>query len=393
MAFEVTVPRLGWSMEEGTFVGWLKADGEQVQVGELLFVLEGDKAQQEIEALDAGVLRLLPDGPRPGDVVTVGQVLAHVAAEGEPISGGTGASPPKAREGVPAPEAPARPPPSVGVRRRPAITPRARRAARELGIDWGGIVGTGKGGRIRERDIRSAPSRPPGMSPRRAALSPTRRAIADRLIRSQRQTAAVTLTTRADATNLVQLREQFKQAARGPHEIIPGFTDFLVKVAASALQEDPTLNARWEGEEILTFAEVHVGVAVDTDAGLVVPVIRDVPGKSLRQVAEESRALAARARDRKLSAAEMGGGTFTVSNLGEFGVDAFTPIINYPECAILGVGRVHSEPAVVDGEIRPRALVTLSLTFDHRCTDGAPAARFLAALRGRVETPAPWLIA
>jgi pyruvate dehydrogenase E2 component (dihydrolipoamide acetyltransferase) len=209
------------------------------------------------------------------------------------------------------------------------------------------------------------------------------------MLASHHSTAPVTLTTTADAVNLVNLRNQFK-AAGGDN--VPSYTDFLVKLTAVALAKHPLLNARWEGEQIVTPPDIHIGIAVDTDAGLLVPVVRDVPVLGLRQLSARTRDLATRARARQLVADELRGGTFTLTNLGAFDIDAFTPIINYPQCAILGIGRIERRPVVVGEQVVARDQVTLSLTFDHRIVDGAPAARFLQTLRSLIENPGPALM-
>jgi pyruvate dehydrogenase E2 component (dihydrolipoamide acetyltransferase) len=211
------------------------------------------------------------------------------------------------------------------------------------------------------------------------------------MLASHRSTAPVTLTTTADATNLVNLRNQFKAAVPGAADV-PSYTDFLVKLTASALVKHPLLNSRWEGEQIVTPPGIHIGVAVDTDAGLLVPVVRDVPALGLRQLSARSRDLAARARAGTLTADELRGGTFTLTNLGAFGIDTFTPLINYPQCAILGAGRIERRPIVVAEQVVVRDQLALSLTFDHRIVDGAPAARFLQTLRTILENPGPWLM-
>ncbi len=373
MASEIRVPRLGWNMEQGVFLGWLKRDGEEVKAGEPLYTLEGDKSAQDVEALDSGVLRIAPGGPKDGDTVPVGALLGYVESSSASS----------------APQAPSEPTP-----RRRAVSPRARRAARELKVDVAQVQGTGRTGRVRERDVLAVASTLP-REPARAtagAPSPVRRTIAERMVHSLRTTAPVTLTTTVDATNLVNLREQFKAAAAAPEGVVPSVTDFFVKLTALALQRRPDLNARWAGDRIERLDEVNIGIAVSTEAGLFVPVLRDVPRLSLRQLARRSRELVEKARARRLTAEDMAGGTFTVTNLGAFGVDAFTPIINWPECAILGVGRVHRRPAVVKHRVVPRDLVTLSLTFDHRVADGAPAAQFLQTLSGVIENPAAWLV-
>jgi pyruvate dehydrogenase E2 component (dihydrolipoamide acetyltransferase) len=204
-------------------------------------------------------------------------------------------------------------------------------------------------------------------------------------------TAPVTLTTEADASELVTVREQFK-AALGPRNmVVPTYTDLIMKLTSIALTEHPMLNASWQERGILVPDGVHIAIAVDVESGLVVPVVRDVPSKSIQQIAEESRSLAEKARGRQLSMDDLQGGTFTVTNLGNYGIDAFSPIINLPQCAILGIGRIIDKPAVIDGQVMPRKLLSLSLTFDHRIVDGGPAARFLNLVREYVEQPYQWL--
>jgi pyruvate dehydrogenase E2 component (dihydrolipoamide acetyltransferase) len=367
MRIDIKVPRLGWNMEQGTFLAWLKRDGDAVRAGEALYALEGDKAVQEIESLDTGTLRIAPGGPREGEVVTVGTLLGHLVAD----------APTDVERHV------ATPPTAPGTA---TSSPRARRVAAELGVDWRSVRGSGRGGRVRERDVRAVA---PG--PRSPGLPPFRRTIADRLMNSLRSTAPVTLTSTADVSNLVSLRNQFRAAVESEAPV-PSYTDFLVKLAALVLGRHPGLNARWEGDQPVRSREAHIGIAVDVAEGLLVPVLRDAHALSLREVAIRSRALIERARQRKLTAEELSGGTFTVSNLGPWGIDAFTPILNYPECAILGVGRIERRPAVRGERIVPRAMMTLSLTFDHRAVDGAPAARFLDDLRKCLENPGPWLV-
>lgn len=262
-------------------------------------------------------------------------------------------------------------------------------------MDWSGLQGSGRSGRIRERDVRAAAGktgapRPDAVVP--APVSSIRRTIAGRMADSSRTMAAVTLTTTADADNLVNLRTQFK-AAGEKDGTVPTVTDILVKLVAGLLPEHPLLNACWEGETIVHHPRVHVGLAVDTEAGLVVPVLRDPAGLGLRELAGRRADLVARARTRKLAAEDMQGGTFTVTNLGAFDIDAFTPIIHPGQSAVLGVGRIARRPAVREDTVVIRNEITLSLTFDHRVVDGAPAARFLQALARRIAHPAPWLLA
>jgi pyruvate dehydrogenase E2 component (dihydrolipoamide acetyltransferase) len=404
MAHEVVVPRLGWTMEEGVFLEWLKRDGDEVKAGDMLFILEGEKSAQEIESVDSGILRIPPDAPAPGTTVPVGAVLAFLVAAGEAAPWETrraNAIPtsdhalvtevPKAAASNRVNSSAATPNAS-----RRIISPRARRVAAELGIDVSKLRGTGSTGRVRERDVRAAAARsastraPETPSDHIRPLSPVRRLIADRMAAGAHETAPVTLTTKADVSNLVSLREQFKSTANAG--VVPSYTDLMIKLAATALAEHPALNARWESNGIIESAAIHIGIAVDTEAGLFVPVMRDVASLGLRAVAEKSRALIELARSRRLKPEESQGGTFTITNLGMYGIDAFTPIINLPQCAILGLGRIVKEPVCVGDQIVPRSTMVLSLTFDHRVVDGAPAARFLDTLRQYTEQPGPCLI-
>ena len=440
MAIEIVVPRLGWSMEEGVFGEWLKRAGEEVLPGDMLFVLEGEKAAQEVESFDGGKLCIPEGAPQPGETVQVGQLLGYLLAEGEtaPTQIPVAAAPPGPSDAEVAAAGPAvrklareldvelrglrgtgsggrisaadvraaatggeRVAAVVPAGDRPAtaISPRARRVARELGVDWSDIEGTGRTGRIRESDVRAAarhsqPTSAPTIADgpgSRAPLGPLRKTIAHRMSAASHQTAAVTLHTEADATNLVNLREQF-QTAVAAAEATPGYNEILVKLTALALQQHPHLQAQWQDGELWVPDEVHIAIAVEAEQGLLAPVIRDAASQSLRQLAVETRRLAQRARDGALTVEEMRGGTFTITNLGGYGVDAFTPIINLPQSAILGVGRIRQVPVVVGDQILPRFTISLSLTFDHRVHDGGPAARFFDALRGVIEQPGPWLI-
>jgi pyruvate dehydrogenase E2 component (dihydrolipoamide acetyltransferase) len=252
-------------------------------------------------------------------------------------------------------------------------------------VDWTVLRGSGRTGRVAERDVRAAGrDRPVSV----------RRLISERMTASARTTVPVTLTTEADATELARTREALRTEALAADATPPSYTDCLVKLVAVALSEHPALNASLEGEQLVQHDAIHIGVAVDTPRGLLACVLRDVPGKSLRTLAAESATLIAAARAGTVSPDALRGGTFTVSNLGAYEIDAFTPVINLPECAILGVGRIVSRPVVVDektGLIAARKMVALSLTFDHRVVDGAPAARFLQRVKQLVEQPTVWV--
>jgi pyruvate dehydrogenase E2 component (dihydrolipoamide acetyltransferase) len=372
-------------MEQGVFLGWLKADGAAIHAGESLFTLESEKATEDVECLDNGILHIPIHGPGQGDTVAVGAIIGYLLQPGETI--------PEVVAPLPSPQSHAPTSPNVETvpfaataptRARPASSPRARRAAARLGINWTQAIGTGRSGRIRECDILALAAATE--TPAAASFGSLRRVIAERLLASHRSTAPVTLTATIDTTELVQFRNRCKAGATGG-AIVPSYTDFFVKLASIALAKHPALNARWENDSIVTSERIHIGIAVDTNAGLLVPVIRDVPQLSLKELSSRARDLIERAQLGKLSASELRGGTFTVTSLGAFGIDAFTPIINPPECAILGIGRIRRCPAVLDDQIVIRDQVTLSLTFDHRIVDGAPAARFLQTLAALAENP------
>ncbi|MFN8469902.1 MAG: 2-oxo acid dehydrogenase subunit E2, partial [Caldilineaceae bacterium] len=394
--------------------------------------------------------------------VVVGAVLGYLVQEGEELSfaapGNQGAAAPQAAgSGASAPAAALA---ATGSEAMPAISPRARRVAGELGIDWTQLQGSGRTGRIVERDVRAAaqaaavqaelrsaaPVRATPVAQRvaqdaginLAAVSPTgpgariqrsdveaairaqqapatqtaapaaapalsageydavpvsrvRRLIAQRMVSSAHDTASVTLTTEADATALVVLRDQLRSALEPRGRIVPSYNDLLIKLTAVALQQHGALNATWQEENILQWRAVHMGLAVDVEDGLVVPVVRDAQARSVGQIAAATRDLVARAKAHQLRADEMQGGTFSITNLGMFGIDAFTPIINLPQAAILGVGRIMARPWVVDDQVVPRKVMALSLTFDHRVADGAAAARFLNLVREYVEEPSLWM--
>lgn len=446
MATEIVMPRLGWTMEEGVLVEWLKRDGDSVKVGEIIFTVESDKALNEVEAFESGILRIPPDSPPPGTTIPVGGLLAYLVQPGEALPSEKSASSSSVKiEEQPRAVAASGFQGASKSNDLPAISPRARRIAHELGVDWATLNGSGRTGRIVERDVRAAfearKSAPQTIeiSPvaRRAAeelgvdlaalsakmsgkritredveraaefrapvsgsadekripVSRIRSVIAERMTTSVHTTAPVTLTTEVDATELVRLRKQLKGDASANTRPVPAYNDLLAKLCAVALEEHPMLNARLDGDEIVMSSAAHIGFAVDTERGLLVPVIRDVGSKNLRQIAAESAALVESARAGTLKSDIAS--TFTITNLGMYEIDAFTPIINLPECAILGVGRINPKQVVIDADaeiLAIRHMVFLSLTFDHRLVDGAPAARFLQRIKQFIEQPYLWLV-
>ncbi|MCY3556235.1 MAG: dihydrolipoamide acetyltransferase family protein [Gemmatimonadetes bacterium] len=429
MTYEIVMPRLGWNMEEGTLVEWLKQDGETVRQGEMVCTIEGDKAAAEVESFETGTLKIPNASPPPGQTVPVGTLLGFVVAEHEieTFDPNADRSDDAGREGVAVGPAEGtafaggsflepEPAPGTGTvleqatpvttdreSGTPAISPRARRAAHSAGIDWRSLKGTGRSGRIVERDVLEAARQHDDARRHEAARQheagrrhdrtmdgtdgragtgqgDMRQVIARRMAESHQSTAPVTLNTEADVTALSSL---FEGACR------PSWYDLMVRITAVALTEHPVMNASWRDGVVLNEG-IHIGIAVDTTGGVIAPVIRDVPGKSLQEVSATTKRLIQAAQDGGLTLDQIEGGTFTLTNLGMYDVDAFTPIIHYPQCAILGLGRTVSKVVVVDessGESGVRRMMALSLTFDHRIVDGAPAARFLQRIKQMAEVP------
>jgi pyruvate dehydrogenase E2 component (dihydrolipoamide acetyltransferase) len=418
-------------MVEGVLAGWLKADGDWVNAGDLLFNVEGDKAVQEIEALDSGFLRILPNLPSQGEKVAVGTILGFLVPKEEMDSFRFPQDEsPATVENTPAEPAQVvvsetletNPASGNGINARVYISPYAKRLAVDLGVDWHKLTGSGLRGRIMAKDVQKGaalqkPASPatilpaplpnvrpasfPGSAPvapgveNRSSMSTVRRKTAEHMSHSAHTVAPVTLTTEVDATEIVQLRSTLKLEGSGLGLPVPSYNDILAKVCAQALMDFPMLNARLEGEEIVQFSSAHIALAVDTERGLLTPILRDVQAKSLRQVTRESSLLIEKARSGQIGYDDLQGATFTITNLGMFEIDSFTPIINLPQCAILGVGRILARQVVMDfekGVVALRQCATLSLTFDHRLNDGAGAARFLQRIKHYIEKPYLWLV-
>ncbi len=433
MATPVRMPLMGTTMEEGIVSKWLVEEGAEVKRDQPILEFETDKINAQVEAPADGILGGVT--AREGDVVPVLGVLAYILAAGEappeaepsapPVTQAAASPPPQAAPPpTPAPPAPIvqpsalaspapAPPPQPAAPVRAAapgdgrlrVSPLARRVARELGVNLARLTGSGPGGRIIEGDVRAAavaPAAPsvavapplavPAVTEPVAAgatipLEGVRRIIAERMTQSLREAAQLTMVAEADATRFSELRNQLAEQYEKSLGFRVSYNDLLIRICARALQEHPRLNASLAGNEIRLLDTVNVGLAVETDQDLVVPNVKDVARKSLVEIATDLRALVDRARGGGLTLDDITGGTFTITNLGLYGVDAFTPIINPPEAAILGVGAIRPKPAVVDGAVVPRDSVTLSLTIDHRIVDGAPGARFLQRLVELIEQP------
>ena len=433
MTTQVLVPPLGQTVDTVTLVSWYKHEGDTVQQGEPLFVIETDKANLDIESPASGKLAVIT--AQAGDVVTVLSSIALIVQPGKsapltPSPNHIKSAPPteqvvghikpaQSREGrifisprarrlaeseqVSLSELHPTGPEGAIVERdvrafleakaAPSITPVARRVAEESGLDWRTLRGSGPRGQITRRDVSQAlessgvrvetpPVAQTGEFAETIPLSSVRSVIAEHMAHSSSTAASVTLTAEADATALVALRQQLAEDA-----VPVSYNDLFLYILAHALREHPQLNASLADGAIKRWSHIHIGLATDTDRGLLVPVVHDVDRKGLGQLAQETRTLIERARNGHCTPDELKGGTFTLTNLGMYGIDAFTPIINLPECAILGVGRIKRQPTMVGDAVIGRQMVWLSLTFDHRLVDGGPAARFLQRLVRLVEQP------
>lgn len=409
MATPVPMPKLGLTMEEGTILKWLKSDGEAVDKGEMILLIQTDKVEYEVESPDDGVILKTFSGE--GDVVPCGDNIAVIGTEGEDITdyAPKGAAAPPSAPG-PAPAAPAPPAPAAAatipvsppVGGRVLASPAARRVAREMGIDYRTVNGTGPGGRIVQADVRAAssgaarsatPLAPPAAQsgpPAVAATAPVagmRKVIVERMAASWDQVPRITLQAEVDLTNLLAVREASKLAWEADLGVKVSINDLIVFYTARAVRRCPAVNVQLIGNEIHQMQDVNIGLAVAVDAGLMVPVIRGADQKSIDQIARDSRALAESARAGSLPLAALEGGTFTVSNLGAYGVDHFSAIINTPESAILTIGAARERAVVRGGEVVPRTTCYLGVNADHRLVDGAPAAEFLATLKEMLEHP------
>jgi pyruvate dehydrogenase E2 component (dihydrolipoamide acetyltransferase) len=433
VASKLVMPEMGPDVTEATVSRWLKKEGEQVRRGEPIVEVMTDKVSRELEAPADGVLTRIQVAE--GTMARIDAVLAVIgtAAESSDQASGTTTGGSPAVQTAESAEAPAtsgaRADTESGGPPRPDLTaeavepmsegrifssPAARRLAQELSVDLNRVRGTGPGGRIVERDVqkaaeavtapvqaaepapvrapepavtpavRVAPAATPGQT---IPLTGLRKIIAERMVQSQHQAAHVTITAEIDMSEAGKLRQQLIGEWEQAHGLRVSYTDLIVRACAKALREHPRVNSSLTGNEMRIHENVHIGVAVALDDGLIVPNIKHADQKSLLELGQISRDLGQRARANKLALDEITGGTFTVTNLGMFGVDAFTPIPNPPESAILGVGKIVEKPVARDGQVVIRPLMWLSLTFDHRIIDGAPAAQFLARVRDILEKP------
>jgi 2-oxoglutarate dehydrogenase E2 component (dihydrolipoamide succinyltransferase) len=423
----IKVPPLGESIVEATVSRWVKKKGDAVASGETLVELETDKITVEVPAPRAGVLASLAVAE--GDVVKVDQALAELdetavpagaaavsapaaAATPAPVAAAaTATAPPPAAPAPDAPPAPA-PPSTDGAKSSPA----ARRVADEAGVAISDITGTGRGGVVSKPDVLEhvsrapapaaaaqpapsapsqaapSPAQPSGERETREKMSTRRKRIAENLLQSQHNTAHLTTFNEIDMTAVNSLRERMKEKVEKEHGVKLTFMPFFVKAACMALEQYPVVNAQIDGDSIIYKHYVNMGIAVASDAGLVVPNIKDAHRKGMLEISRDISAVAKRARDGKLSMEDLTGGTFTITNGGVFGSLISTPIINYPQVGILGLHKTQDRPVAIDGKVEIRPMMYIALSYDHRIVDGQQAVLFLVRVKELLEDPASMLI-
>jgi len=409
MAETITMPKLGFDMQEGTLVRWVRTEGESVSKGDVLAEIETDKATVEVESTATGIIRkLLVDQ---GAIVPIGAPIAIVGSKDEAIEAPAGPPPaiPAAAAKVPAPATP-RPTEATPPSEKPTVqetgtgkaSPLAKRMAREANLDLNRIEGTGPGGRVVRKDIELALAHgltAASTGPKFVASAATpisredsvvplprlRQAIARRMAESKSTVPHFYVTHEYKVDSLMDLREQANSIMEGEGKL--SVNDFVVKAVGLCLREYPNLNAAFQGDRILRRGSVNIGVAVAVEGGLLTVVCRDADQKPVRQISTELKTMAARARSGKVHPDDIVGSTFTVSNLGMFDVENFGAIINPPEAGILAVGSARQVPVVEQGQVRPGWRMKATIAVDHRVSDGAEAAQFMQALAKYIETP------
>ncbi|UFJ39630.1 2-oxo acid dehydrogenase subunit E2 [Brevibacillus humidisoli] len=416
MAAEVIMPKLGMSMKEGTVTAWKKQVGDQVSKGDGVVEISSEKIEMEVEAPADGVL--LHIAVAEGGTVPYGTVLGYIGQPGEKIekteqasdsgkagqaAGESGSAGEKTAEAATGQEqsasAPAAKKASVGGLK---ISPVARKMAEEAGLPLDSVVGTGPQGRItkedvekalaaREQSTETAPADTASVAAQESVeITPVagmRKVIATRMHESLQQSAQLTITMKADVTELLQLQKQLTAEVQKRYEKKLTVTDFIARAVVLSLGSHKQINSAYLDDRIETYGHIHLGIAVALEKGLMVPVIRHAEQLSLIQLSNAIKLVGERARSNQLSSVELKGSTFTITNLGAYGVEFFTPVLNPPEAGILGVGAIEDAAVYRGGEWQQRSLLPLSLTFDHRVLDGAPAAQFLGTIKRYLEEP------
>lgn len=402
MKIDIVVPQAGESVTEAMIGSWAKPNGSFVQKDEVILELETDKTNLEIVAEQDGILEITA---QEGQVVQVGDVIGRIDPSAKPDA----SKPKNEKSRAPAPE-PATPDEEKSGSTPSRLSPSMRRLATEKGVDTHRIEGSGRRGRVRKEDVLAATESPhpqappparkqesktgPHASPsatedraRRVPMTMLRRRIAQRLVEAQKQAAILTTFNEIDMSQVMSLRKQHQDAFLETHGVKLGFMSFFVKAAIHALQSIPEINAQIDGNDILYFDRYDIGVAVGTDKGLVVPIIRDADRMSFAEIETSIADLASRASQGKLDVSELSGGTFTISNGGIYGNLLSTPILNPPQSGILGLHKIQKRPVVVDDQIVARPMMYVAMSYDHRIVDGREAVTFLRMIKNRMEDP------
>ena len=407
MAFEVRMPQLGLTMEEGTVTRWVKQEGDAVKAGEVILEITTDKLTSEVESEHDGVL--LKIVAQEDEDIPVKGLLAYIGEAGEQVGDAPAAAPAPAAALAPAPTAAPAPAAAVPAGTRVRISPLAKKTAAKLGVDYTTVKGTGPMGRIVQKDILAAAEAAPAVEAapvaEKAAVAPAaapvtglelmegdevvklagmRKVIAERMTKSAQEIPTVTQNVKIDVTELMKFRKKVNEDLAVKYSL----NDYVLKATANALKNNKHILASIDGDKIIKRAHVNIGMAVALDDGLIVPVIKDADKMSLSEISAAAKDLAERAKTNKLEMDEYKGSTFSISNLGMFGVETFDPIINQPDSGILGVCAVQDELVMDDeGNITKRQFMRISFTFDHRLIDGATAAKFELAIKELLENP------
>lgn len=397
MAFEIILPKIDEAMTQGKIIEWKKQEGEKVEKGTILFTVETEKVTWEVESPAAGVLS--KHLAKAGDVVAVGVVVAYILSEGEDMSQDfcktTGAG-----EQQEAPVVADVPKKDKKIQREAAsiderikATPLAKKIAKELSVDLSMITGMGPGRRIKREDVerfvesRSQIQKTEKKSDDIVVLSSMQKTIARRMTESFQSAPHFFLTVEVDMHELKKVREALLATIEKRTGIRITYTDLFIKIVARAVEDNPSINVSWAGDALFVHHDINIGVAVNVENGLVVPVLKEANRKNILEIAKNRSDLVDRARKGKLLPAEMKGGSLTVSNLGMYGIDQFSPIINPPESCILGIGRMVEKPVVREGTMIIRSMTNLTLSIDHRVLDGASGSRFLQRISELIESP------
>ncbi|MSU79389.1 MAG: 2-oxoglutarate dehydrogenase complex dihydrolipoyllysine-residue succinyltransferase [Gemmataceae bacterium] len=387
MTTDILVPNFGESITEGTVSQWVRKEGDFVNKDDILLEIESEKATQGIPSPASGVLHL---GAKPGDRVQVGAVLGRIdesAKPGSPLPPGEGAGVRVGRHDLVATAAPV--PPAAS----PKLSPAARRVAAEAKVDPAAVEGTGRHGVILKEDVQAhlvapVPTPPPSSErERRVPMSAIRQRIAERLVGAQKATASLTTFNEVDMSAVMELRTRYKDRFKETHGVSLGFMSFFVKASIEAMKAYPLVNAAIDGRDIVYHDYCNIGVAVSTEKGLMVPVLHDAETLTFAAIEKVIGEMAVKARDGKISVSDLQGGTFTITNGGIFGSMLSTPILNYPQSAILGMHAIQKRAVVRDDQIVIRPMMCLALTYDHRLIDGKEAVQFLVRIKECIEDP------